>query len=145
MRHGKMQTSPIIQASDLLKELAFTTSRSSGPGGQNVNKVNSKVTLHWNLAASNILSEHQREQIIKRLGAKLTKDGILVLSAQDKRSQLQNKETVLSKLDFLLKKALTPVKKRKSTKPTRAALQKRKVEKRQHSEKKQWRQKFTGQ
>ena len=142
---GKMKTATTIRATAVLNELVFTTSRSSGPGGQHVNKVNSKVTLHWNIATSKILSEEQREQIIKRLRAKLTKDGILVLSAQDKRSQMQNKETVLSKLDILLKKALTPAKKRKPTKPTKAAGQKRILEKRKQGEKKQWRQKFSGQ
>ena len=140
-----MQTKKIVQASDLVDELSFTTSRSSGPGGQNVNKVNSKVTVHWNVGASNILTEEQRDRIKKRLVPKLTKEGVLVLSAQDKRSQLQNKQAVLAKLDTLLKKALAPEKKRKATKPTKAAVRKRIVEKRKVGEKKQWRQKYAGQ
>lgn len=139
-----MQTTTIIQASDLIDELVFTTSRSSGPGGQNVNKVNSKVTVRWNVTTSGILSEEQRALIKKRLGSKLTKEGALVLSAQDKRSQWQNKEAVMAKLDTLLKKALTRAKKRKATKPTRAAVRKRIAEKKQQGEKKQWRQKYGG-
>lgn len=140
-----MQTKKIVQASDLVDELSFTTSRSSGPGGQNVNKVNSKVTVHWNVGASNILTEEQRDRIKKRLLPKLTKEGVLVLCAQDKRSQLQNKQAVLAKLDTLLKKALAPEKKRKATKPTKAAVRKRIVEKKKVGEKKQWRQKYAGQ
>src|SRR6187431_1612783 len=94
-----------LNAARLNRELEFTASRSEGPGGQNVNKVNSKITLRWDTANSLIISEDEKRIIKERLSSFLTKDGILMLSAQDKRSQLQNKEAVMEKLDALLAKA----------------------------------------
>lgn len=132
----------IPQSSNFLHELTFTNSRSSGPGGQNVNKVNSKVTLTWDIPNSRILSEEQKILLLKKLLPNLTNKGVLFLTAQDKRSQLQNKETVLSKLDKLLQKAFTPRKVRKATKPNKAALRKRIQEKKHKSEKKQMRKKL---
>ena len=132
----------IPQAEDLINEIIFTTSRSSGPGGQNVNKVNTKVTLKLDVAQSAVLSVEQKELIRKKLATKLTKEGILLLTAQVKRSQLQNKEEVLHKLDLLLTKAFTPKKIRKPTKPGKAAKQARIESKKKRSEKKLWRQKL---
>ena len=132
----------IPQAEQLSKELVFITSRSSGPGGQNVNKVNTKVTLKFDVLRSSVLHDDQKELILKKLATRLTKEGILLVSAQDKRSQLQNKEEVLYKLDQLLLKIFTPKKIRKATKPGKAAKNTRIKEKKQHSEKKQWRQKL---
>lgn len=131
----------IPQAEDLINEIIFTTSRSSGPGGQNVNKVNTKVTLKFDVVQSTVLSIEQKELINKKLATRLTKEGILLLTAQDKRSQLQNKEGVLHKLNLLLTKAFTPKKIRKPTKPSKAAKHARIQSKKQRSEKKQWRQK----
>jgi ribosome-associated protein len=125
---------------DITSELEFSTSRSSGPGGQNVNKVNSKVTLKWDVVHSAI-EENQRELIQKKLHTRLTKEGVLLLSAQDKRSMIQNKEAVLQKLEQLLSKAFTPKKVRRPTKPGKAAKQVRLKEKKFHAEKKKWRQK----
>lgn len=119
----------------------FSTSRSSGPGGQNVNKVNTKVTLKFDVNRSAILTEDQKESIIKSLASRLTNDGILVITAQEKRSQLQNKEQTLEKLDRLLLKIFTPRKARKATKPTKTAQHKRVNEKKLRGQKKQWRQK----
>jgi ribosome-associated protein len=136
-----MKTNLIPKAEALISELLFSASRSSGPGGQNVNKVNSKVTLKWDVFRSGLLDEHQREIVVRKLASRLTKEGILVLTAQDKRSQLQNKEEVISKLNQLLVKAFTPKKVRKKTKPGKAAHQARIKDKKQRSEKKQWRQK----
>ncbi|MBL7842408.1 MAG: aminoacyl-tRNA hydrolase [Cyclobacteriaceae bacterium] len=124
---------------NLFHELIFTTSRSSGPGGQNVNKVNSKVTLKWNVQQSNAISDEQREILLIKLRTHLTKEGVLLLTAQEKRSQLQNKEEALQKLDQLLKKAFAIRKTRKATKPSKTATQKRIQEKKQRGEKKQWR------
>lgn len=123
----------------ILSELAFVTSRSSGPGGQNVNKVNSKVTVKWDVANSALLPE-QKEVILKKLHSRLTKEGVLLISAQDARSQLQNKEAVISKLEELLVKAFARRKVRKATRPGKAAQQKRLQQKQRHSEKKRWRQ-----
>lgn len=127
--------------SEILPELTFVTSRSSGPGGQNVNKVNSKVTLKWDLTNSS-LPAAQREVIQKKLHSRLTKDGVLIISAQDERSQLQNKEEVLSRLEELLMKAFTRKKARKPTQPRKAANQKRLQQKQRHGEKKRWRQRL---
>lgn len=132
----------IPQAQLLLPELVFTTSRSSGPGGQNVNKVNTKVTLKFDVMQSLALSPEQKELILKKIGSRLTKEGVLLITAQDKRSQLQNKEEVLQKLDQLLIKIFTPKKQRKATKPSKAAKHARIKDKKQRSEKKQWRQKL---
>ncbi len=126
----------------LMSELLFTASRSGGPGGQNVNKVNSKVTLKWDVLHSVLLDEDQQRIILGKLASRLTKEGILILTAQDKRSQLQNKEEVIFKLNQLLLKAFTPKKIRKKTKPGKAAHQARIKDKKQRSEKKQWRQKL---
>lgn len=123
-------------------ELVFTTSRSSGPGGQNVNKVNTKVTLKWDVLNSPSITEEQRALIREKLKSYFTKEGVLILMAQDKRSQLANKEAVLHKLDQLLKKAFISKKVRKATKPSKTAVKKRLESKKQHAEKKQWRKKL---
>ena len=132
----------IPTSQDLLQELIFTTSRSSGPGGQNVNKVNSKVTLRFDVLQSAGLTQEQKELILKKIGSRLTKEGSLLLTAQDKRSQLQNKEETLQKLNQLFIKIFTPRKARKPTKPSKAAKHARIKDKKQRSEKKQWRQKL---
>ncbi|MBL7861269.1 MAG: aminoacyl-tRNA hydrolase [Cyclobacteriaceae bacterium] len=124
---------------EILPELIFVTSRSSGPGGQNVNKVNSKVTLKWDVATS-VLSPEQKEVILKKLHSQVTKEGVLLISAQEARSQLQNKETVIRKLEELLVKAFARKKVRKITRPGKAAKQKRLQQKQRHAEKKRWRQ-----
>jgi ribosome-associated protein len=127
---------------ELSSELGFSTSRSSGPGGQNVNKVNSKVTLKWIINDSRILDPAQKELITQKLYSRITQNGTLILTAQDARSQIQNKAEVIAKLDALLKKAFTPRKARKPTKPGKAAKQKRLNSKKQNSEKKQRRKKI---
>jgi len=124
------------------QELAFTTSRSSGPGGQNVNKVNSKVTLKWGVVHSEILTEEEKEVIIKKLHSRITAEGMLMITSQDNRSQLQNKEDAIEKLETLLIKAFEKKKKRKPTKPSKGAVQNRIEKKKKNSEKKQWRQKI---
>ncbi|MEP2667929.1 MAG: alternative ribosome rescue aminoacyl-tRNA hydrolase ArfB [Cyclobacteriaceae bacterium] len=126
---------------DIKEELIFTTSRSGGPGGQNVNKVNSKVILKWDVANSNQINENQKTIIFNKLKSRLTKDRVLVLQEQESRSQLVNREEVLKKLSALLKKAFVVKKKRKPTKPTKTSIQKRVKEKKLKGEKKQWRQK----
>jgi ribosome-associated protein len=131
-----------LNAAKLNRELEYTASRSEGPGGQNVNKVNSKITLRLDVANSQILSDDEKEIIKAKLKSFLTKDGILILSAQDKRSQLQNKEAVNAKLDALLTKAFEVRKNRKRTKPSKAAKDERIRKKKLASEKKKWRQKI---
>jgi ribosome-associated protein len=133
-----------ITADLLHTELEFTSSRSSGPGGQNVNKVNSRVTLTFDVKGSAILDENEKLILLKKLATRLTRDGVLNLSAQEKRSQLQNKDAVIAKFDLLLQKAFEKRKPRKATKPSKGSVQNRIKKKKQHSEKKQWRQKPLG-
>ena len=130
-----------MDSEELINELTFTMSRSSGPGGQNVNKVNTKVTLKFDVVNSSVLTAQQKEVLAKKLASRMTKNGVLILTAQDKRSQLQNKEAVLFKLDELLRKAFTPRKARKATKPGKAAVRERIKAKKHRSEKKQSRSK----
>ena len=131
-----------LNSAMLNRELDFTASRSEGPGGQNVNKVNSKITLRWDITNSLLVSDEEKKEIKDKLSSFITKDGVLILSAQDKRSQLQNKEAVLLKLDWLLLKAFEVKKQRKATKPSKAAKAERVRKKKMHSQKKQWRQNF---
>ena len=130
-----------ITASMLGREVKFSTSRSGGPGGQNVNKVNTKVIVKFDVLQSNLLSDEEKRTIQKRLASKLSNEGVLILSSQHKRTQLQNKEAVLYKLETLITKALTKKKARKKTKPSKAAHEKRIERKKKVSEKKRWRQK----
>jgi len=127
------------RAKDLSSELVFTTSRSGGPGGQNVNKVNSKVTLSFDVAGSIILTESEKKKISKLAATRITNDGFLMLTASNKRSQIQNKEEVVQKLDKLLAKVFRPTKMRKATKPPASAERKRLEGKKKQSEKKLWR------
>ncbi len=130
-----------ITSVDILSELKFSFSRSSGPGGQHVNKVNTKVGLHFDIPGSSILLKEKKELLLKKLENKLTKAGVLVLSSQEARSQLANKELVVEKLDRLLQSAFTIKKKRKPTKPTKASNKKRLDGKKHHALKKANRQK----
>lgn len=133
----------MVRLEDLQKEVSFTTSRSSGPGGQHVNKVNTKVTLKFDIPGSMVLSEEEKSILQKKLSSKLTNEQVLILSSQDKRSQAQNKEAVILKFEKLIAKALTKKKKRKPTKPSKTAVQNRIEKKKKQSEKKKWRQKIT--
>ena len=137
-----MNTQRSITASLLEREITFSTSRSSGPGGQNVNKVNSKVTLKFDIVNSEVLTLEEKTILLTKLASSITKEGILVLTAQDKRTQLQNKDEVVMKLEKVLTKAFARKKARKATKPSKGSVQKRITEKKKQSEKKQWRQKF---
>jgi len=124
-----------------LNEIVLTTSRSGGPGGQNVNKVNSKVTLQFDVKGSQILTPDEKETLLEKLSSWITRDGVLIVNAQSTRSQLQNKEEVVEKFDRLLVKAFAKRKPRKATKPSKSARQERLKKKKAVSEKKKWRRK----
>lgn len=131
-----------INIEELVKELEFSASSSGGPGGQNVNKVATKVTLRFDVSRTSLLSEAEKATIKTKLSTKITTDGVLVLSAQENRSQLQNKQAVIRKAETLLNNALIKKKPRKPTRPTKAAIQNRINAKKQQSEKKEWRKKL---
>jgi ribosome-associated protein len=136
-----MTTQRKITSALLGKELGFTTSRSSGPGGQNVNKVNTKVTLKFDVTQSQVLTPEEKEIISNKLHSRITTDGVLILTSQDKRSQLDNKQSVIQKFNLLVAKAFEKKKARKATKPSKGSVQNRISKKKHQSEKKQWRQK----
>jgi ribosome-associated protein len=122
-------------------ELEYTASRSDGPGGQNVNKVSSKITLRFSISDSQILTPEEKEILTRKLATRLTKDGVLILSSQSQRSQLQNKADVGDKLNSLLLVALNVEKTRRKTRASKTSREKRKFSKMLNSEKKKWRQK----
>lgn len=128
-----------MNRSDLLSECWYQTSQSGGPGGQHANKVETQVELRFDVAASQVLSAHQKLRILDRLANRLTKDGVLLLRNQDTRSQQANKERVQKRFFTLIDWALTPPKPRKRSRPPRRAKEQRLDQKRRRSEKKQWR------
>lgn len=110
---------------DFLPELIFQASRSSGPGGQNVNKVSSKVELRFNIKDSQLLDDEEKSMLFAQLKNKINNEDELILVTQADRSQLKNKEKVIEKFYKLLDDALTPQRKRIRTKPTRSSIEKR--------------------
>jgi ribosome-associated protein len=104
------------------REVQFLTSRSSGPGGQNVNKVNTKVTIKFDVPNSLLLTEEEKEIILTKLASQLTKHGVLIVTSQDKRSQLDNKEASIAKFETLINKAFIKRKARKATKPSKGSI-----------------------
>ena len=119
-----------------LPEITFQTSRSSGPGGQNVNKVESRVELRWHLLDSQVLTPLQKQLILEKLAGQLTSEGYLLVVAQDDRSQLRNKEIALARFYELLQKSLRRPKPRRATRPSAGAVRKRLEGKKIQSEKK---------
>lgn len=120
-------------------ELGWRFSRSSGPGGQHVNTSDSRVELSWNVAESAVLSDGQRLRLVSRLGQRLV-DGVLTVSASERRSQLRNREIALAKLSALVAEGLAPEPaRRRATKPTRASNRRRLAAKEQRAATKQQR------
>ena len=109
----------------ILNELKFKAVRSSGAGGQNVNKVSSKVVLTYDLNASQALSEDEKEVLTVKLKSKLTLENVLIINCDEDRSQLKNKEIVIKRFLDLITKALVVPKKRKPTKIPRSVIEKR--------------------
>ena len=120
----------------LVKELTFKAVRSSGSGGQHVNKVATKVEILFNLNDSAVFDDDQKQKLKKKLKNKLTKDGLLLLQCGETRSQYKNKALVTERFLELLKTALTIAKKRVPTKVPGAAVKKRLMVKQVQSEKK---------
>lgn len=118
-------------------ELEFTYVRSSGAGGQNVNKVNSKAVLRWNPRTSRCLSEMARNRFFEKFASRLSAEGDLVLMSDRFRDQGRNAADCLDKLREMIAAVLVAPKKRRATKPTFGSKQRRLKSKREHSEKKQ--------
>jgi ribosome-associated protein len=126
----------ILSGRDFTKEFLFSASRSSGPGGQNVNKVSTKVELRFDVPHSTLLTDEEKDTLLNRLQKKISSEGFLIIVSQSERSQLKNKEKTIEKFYALIKNSLTPKKKRKPIRPSVAAKEKRLEEKRIVSEKK---------
>lgn len=115
------------------QELQFDFARSGGPGGQNVNKVESKVILRWNVGSSIIFSAEEKERIRKKLANRLNNNDEIVLQSDEERSQIQNKERAIERLNILVSEAILVPKKRRATRPTHSAKLKRLETKKKHS------------
>jgi len=120
----------------LLLEIDFRFSRSSGPGGQNVNKVSTQVELLFDIDNSAYLTDVQKDKIKLELKNRINNDGILLLKSNETRSQSKNKEIVEARFIMLIKEAIKPVKERKPTKPTRSSIKRRLSDKKILSDKK---------
>ncbi|MDR2237769.1 MAG: aminoacyl-tRNA hydrolase [Chryseobacterium sp.] len=122
---------------DFSKELSFKTSRSSGAGGQNVNKVETSVTVLWKVAESAFFNEDQKILIQEKLKNRINAEGLLFLTVSESRTQLMNKNKAVEKIMDLVNKALIIPKKRTATQPSKAQKQKRLDHKKKNSDKKE--------
>lgn len=120
-------------------EFQFTFARSSGPGGQNVNKVNSKALLRWNVVASPTLPEDLRARFLAKFRHRVTQDGDLLVTSQRYRDQPKNVADCCEKVAAMLREVLVPPKRRRATKPTRGSRVRRLNAKRQQGSKKEGR------
>ena len=109
----------------LIPEISLKAIRSSGSGGQHVNKVSTKVELSFNILSSAILNESQKERLLLILKSRLTKKGVLILQCGESRSQHKNKEIVINRFLQLITNGIKVPKKRKATKPSKSSIQKR--------------------
>lgn len=121
-------------------ELRWRFSRSSGPGGQHVNTTDSRAELSWNIAGSAVLTDDQRQMLLRRLGPRLI-SGVITVASSEQRSQLRNRETALARLADLVAEGLAPEgPRRRATKPTRGSNRRRLAAKEQRSATKRQRQ-----
>jgi len=122
-----------------LREFEFTFSRSSGPGGQNVNKVNTKALLRWPVTTSSSLPDAVRRRLLTKCGRRITVEGDLLVSSQRFRDAGRNTADCLEKLRAMIAEAAEPVRPRRPTRPTRSSVRRRIENKRRQSQKKQGR------
>lgn len=125
----------------IIQELQFKAVRSSGAGGQHVNKVSSKVALTFDVNSSQALSEEEKERIIFKLENRLTKENFLLLQSDESRSQHKNKEIVIDRFLKIMEEALKIPKNRKKTKPSKSAMESRLKSKLRTAQKKAFRKK----
>lgn len=118
-------------------ELSYKTSRSSGAGGQNVNKVETSVTVMWNVSETKLFGEEEINTITEKLKNRINSEGILQLTVSESRTQLQNKKIATEKILDIVNKSLIKPKPRKATKPSKSQIAKRLDTKKKLSEKKE--------
>lgn len=120
----------------IIKECLFNASKSQGPGGQHVNKANTRMEISFNIQHTDLFSEEEKARIMTKLGTKISANGNIIMYSQRYRSQIMNREDVEHKLISLLEYAIEPEKIRKKTKPSKAASEERLLDKKKTSEKK---------
>lgn len=125
-----------VQARDFESELQFQASRSGGAGGQNVNKVATKVELRFHVQQSELLTEEEKALVQEKLANRINNEGYLQVVSQTERTQLRNKELCISRFYELLRQALTRQKKRTATRPTRSSVRQRLESKKRQAQKK---------
>jgi len=125
-----------ISTEELIKEFQFRTSRSGGKGGQNVNKVSSRVELFWNVNQSSVFDVEEKQRIFHKLSNRINKEGFLQIVSDEDRSQLRNKQNVINRIVYLIAESLKKDKPRKNSKPRKAAIEKRLDEKKKQAMKK---------
>jgi ribosome-associated protein len=130
-----------MNSENLIKELQFKAIRSSGAGGQHVNKVSSKIELTFNISSSNYLTEEQKERLTIKLSNKVNKENVLTIFCDESRSQHRNKEIAIQRFLEIIQNGLIVPKKRKPTKPSKASILKKAENKKKLSQKKNLRKK----
>jgi ribosome-associated protein len=125
-----------MQTEILLNELTFKATRSSGAGGQHVNKVASRIELSFDIPNSQGLTEEEKERLQQKIASRLSKEGVLILSCSESRSQHKNKAIVIERFLELIKENLKVKKPRKKSKPSKTAIEKRLKTKKKHALKK---------
>ena len=127
---------------DVFREISFRTARSGGKGGQNVNKVETMVIGYFHIRNSGLFTDEQKEQLEKKLASKINSEGFLHVKSQTHRSQLDNKEEVVEKMEAILEHALKKPKPRRATKPSFASKEKKKATKQKRAQIKDHRKKI---
>ncbi|MFS8617064.1 MAG: alternative ribosome rescue aminoacyl-tRNA hydrolase ArfB [Solitalea sp.] len=127
---------PSINEAELVREIYFKTTRSSGKGGQHVNKVATRAEAYLDIPGSACFDPGEKELLLEKLTGRINRDGVLQVSSEAGRSQFLNKEDAVEKMLRMIRAALTPVKPRKATKPSRASKEKRLRDKSAQSRKK---------
>ena len=122
-------------------ELRFRSTRAGGPGGQHVNKTSTKIEVLWDVATTAVLSDAQRQRVMERLANRIDADGVLHLVAGERRSQLQNREMAVARINQIVWKALQVPKPRKKTRPPKRAIEERLADKKKQAQKKAHRKK----